>query len=363
MPSGSTGTAPATSSGSIRSRSRSWPGSRSARASGTSSSGPARSGRRASSTAPSAASTRRRTRSSRPSRSARRRVRCATARARSGSVATPARASIGSTRRRTGAKAVPVGLLSPDSVAVSDTAIWVTSSADRFAVRLDPRTMRVVARVKVGLGPSNAAIAGDGSVFVPNNADGTVSRIDRGPQQGGRDLQGRAEAVPGGDRLRRRLGAAGGREAGGALPRRLIRHHRRRGRAAPAFDRAHPRRAGGSCSPRPTRATSSRSRSTRRPSVHGRRLRPRPGTVARCASTDGTPVGLANLGRRGARTWLGGVGVVAEPSASRGSASCSRARCSSRPARSGATEMALEVIVENHAGDLALREARLRPDA
>ena len=36
----------------------------------------------------------------------------------------------------------------------------------------------MVARVKVGLGPSNAAIAGDGSVFVPNNADGTVSRID-----------------------------------------------------------------------------------------------------------------------------------------------------------------------------------------
>jgi virginiamycin B lyase len=36
----------------------------------------------------------------------------------------------------------------------------------------------VVARVRVGLGPSNAAIAGDGSVFVPNNADGTVSRID-----------------------------------------------------------------------------------------------------------------------------------------------------------------------------------------
>jgi len=44
-------------------------------------------------------------------------------------------------------------------------------------VRLNPRTLRVVARVKVGLGPSNAAIASDGSVFVPN-ADGTVSRID-----------------------------------------------------------------------------------------------------------------------------------------------------------------------------------------
>ena len=30
------------------------------------------------------------------------------------------------------------------------------------------------------------------------------------------------------------------------------------------------------------------------------------------AVDDGTPVGLANLGRRGARSWLGGVGVVRE---------------------------------------------------
>jgi YVTN family beta-propeller protein len=30
----------------------------------------------------------------------------------------------------------------------------------------------------VGIGPRNAAIAADGSVFVPNTADGTVSRID-----------------------------------------------------------------------------------------------------------------------------------------------------------------------------------------
>jgi YVTN family beta-propeller protein len=43
---------------------------------------------------------------------------------------------------------------------------------------LNPRTLRVVARVKVGFGPSNAAIAPDGSVFVPNTPDGTVSRID-----------------------------------------------------------------------------------------------------------------------------------------------------------------------------------------
>jgi YVTN family beta-propeller protein len=32
--------------------------------------------------------------------------------------------------------------------------------------------------VKVGFGPSNPAIAADGSVFVPNHGEGTVSRID-----------------------------------------------------------------------------------------------------------------------------------------------------------------------------------------
>jgi virginiamycin B lyase len=75
-------------------------------------------------------------------------------------------------------RAVPVGLSSPDSIAVADSAVWVTSSADQYAVRLNPKTLRVVARVRVGLGPSNAAIADDGSVFVPNTPDGTVSRID-----------------------------------------------------------------------------------------------------------------------------------------------------------------------------------------
>jgi YVTN family beta-propeller protein len=45
-------------------------------------------------------------------------------------------------------------------------------------VRIDPRTLKVVARVKVGFSPNNPAIAVDGSVFVPNHGDATVSRID-----------------------------------------------------------------------------------------------------------------------------------------------------------------------------------------
>jgi ribosomal protein S18 acetylase RimI-like enzyme len=59
-----------------------------------------------------------------------------------------------------------------------------------------------------------------------------------------------------------------------------------------------------------------------------------------------TPIGLANLGRRGDRTWLGGVGVVpARRGHGVGEALCrgllDRAR------RVGAREMVLEVIVEN----------------
>ena len=123
------------------------------------------------------------------------------------------------------ARAVPVGLQSPDSIAVGDTAIWVTSSAGDVAVRLDPGTLKVVARVKVGLGPSNAAIGGDGSVFVPNNGEWDRQPDRPGEEQGRRDLQGRAEAVPGRGGVRRRLGAGRRRDAGGALPRRLIGHH------------------------------------------------------------------------------------------------------------------------------------------
>jgi YVTN family beta-propeller protein len=77
------------------------------------------------------------------------------------------------------ARAVPTGLSQPDSVAVSRTAIWVVSSSDQYAVRLSPRTLNPVAKVKVGGGPANPAFASDGSVFIPNHWDGTVSRIDQ----------------------------------------------------------------------------------------------------------------------------------------------------------------------------------------
>jgi GNAT superfamily N-acetyltransferase len=66
------------------------------------------------------------------------------------------------------------------------------------------------------------------------------------------------------------------------------------------------------------------------------------------AFDDGAPVGLANLGRRGARTWLGGVGVVASRRGE-GIGELLTRRLLEQAGEAGATEMVLEVIVENRA--------------
>ncbi len=49
---------------------------------------------------------------------------------------------------------------------------------DNTVSRIDPSTRKVVATIPVGEQPDNAAVAGDGTVFVPNVSGGTVSRID-----------------------------------------------------------------------------------------------------------------------------------------------------------------------------------------
>lgn len=66
----------------------------------------------------------------------------------------------------------------PRSLAVSPTAVWVSNSADGTVSRIDPATRKVVATIPVGERPENAAIAGDGTVFVPSVTGDTVSRID-----------------------------------------------------------------------------------------------------------------------------------------------------------------------------------------
>jgi ribosomal protein S18 acetylase RimI-like enzyme len=64
------------------------------------------------------------------------------------------------------------------------------------------------------------------------------------------------------------------------------------------------------------------------------------------AVDDPSPVGLANLGRRGSRTWLGGVGVVPERRGEGIGEMLTRALID-RARGLGAEEMALEVIVDN----------------
>jgi GNAT superfamily N-acetyltransferase len=61
---------------------------------------------------------------------------------------------------------------------------------------------------------------------------------------------------------------------------------------------------------------------------------------------DGTAVGLANLGLRGERTWLGGVGVVLS-ARGRGIGELLTRTLLDRAREAGAREMVLEVIVEN----------------
>jgi ribosomal protein S18 acetylase RimI-like enzyme len=58
------------------------------------------------------------------------------------------------------------------------------------------------------------------------------------------------------------------------------------------------------------------------------------------------PVGLANLGRRGDRTWLGGIGVVPDHRGSGVGESLTRTLVD-QAREAGAREMVLEVIVEN----------------
>jgi GNAT superfamily N-acetyltransferase len=60
----------------------------------------------------------------------------------------------------------------------------------------------------------------------------------------------------------------------------------------------------------------------------------------------GRPIGLANLGRRGERTWLGGVGVVPDHRGSGVGESLTH-RLLDQAREAGAREMVLEVIVEN----------------
>ncbi|MBA3364857.1 MAG: hypothetical protein H0U03_03600 [Actinobacteria bacterium] len=49
---------------------------------------------------------------------------------------------------------------------------------EHTTARIDPTTNRVVASLRTGESPAQAALAPDGTVWVPGKASNTVSRID-----------------------------------------------------------------------------------------------------------------------------------------------------------------------------------------
>ena len=115
-----------------------------------------------------------------------------------------------------------------DSHSTDDTVAIARQYTDRVVVRVDPRSLRIVARVQVGAGPARLAIAA-GTVWVLNKADRTISRIDvrsnetRGaPISLGKELQDIAAGggslwVASSDRTLTRLSAATGAAIGSPI--------------------------------------------------------------------------------------------------------------------------------------------------
>ena len=83
---------------------------------------------------------------------------------------------------------IRAGCVRPAYFAVAGKADpWLTCVGDTvtpgFALRLDPATNRVKARVKVGVSPGDGAIDDAGRVWIPNKGEGTVTRIDPATNQ------------------------------------------------------------------------------------------------------------------------------------------------------------------------------------
>ncbi|MFI5254261.1 MAG: ABC transporter substrate-binding protein [Candidatus Limnocylindrales bacterium] len=72
--------------------------------------------------------------------------------------------------------ATPVGGL-PDGVAVANGSLWVANTTDGTVSRLDSATGRVVQTIHVGASPAGIA-SGFGAIWVADSGDRTVDRID-----------------------------------------------------------------------------------------------------------------------------------------------------------------------------------------
>jgi serine/threonine-protein kinase len=65
----------------------------------------------------------------------------------------------------------------PSSVAVGEGAVWVTSRDDHTVSRIDPKTDQVSMTSTAGADPTHVA-AGEGAVWVSNGNDSTLTRLD-----------------------------------------------------------------------------------------------------------------------------------------------------------------------------------------
>jgi YVTN family beta-propeller protein len=75
----------------------------------------------------------------------------------------------------------------PGEIAVGEGSIWVSNADEGTVSRIDAKSRTVVQTIDVGNGPAGIAV-GSGFVWVANSLDGTVSRIDP-RQRGGRAQQ------------------------------------------------------------------------------------------------------------------------------------------------------------------------------
>ena len=72
---------------------------------------------------------------------------------------------------------VPTGHPRPSGIIVTADAVWV-ANGDATVVRIDPATKAVVATMKVGQLPQQGDVAPDGTIWIPNQTDDTISVID-----------------------------------------------------------------------------------------------------------------------------------------------------------------------------------------
>ena len=73
--------------------------------------------------------------------------------------------------------AVPTGHVGPSGIIVSADAVW-TANGDDSVTRLDANTNAVVATLKAGVRPVQGAAAPDGTIWIPNFQENTISVID-----------------------------------------------------------------------------------------------------------------------------------------------------------------------------------------